>query len=106
MAQQNRSGLSSNGSSDATPEARPDTLTFVESSDPFDRYTFRLSRIIHRGRTAFQDVLIADSYNFGRLLVLDGAIQSSEDDEELYHEVLVQPAMLIHHDPKRVLIIG
>ena len=110
MAQQNLLGLSSNGSSEADPEglnaARPNPLTFVESSDPFDRYAFRLSRIIHRGRTAFQDVLIADSYNFGRLLVLDGAIQSSEDDEELYHEVLVQPAMLIHHDPKRVLIIG
>jgi len=33
-------------------------------------------------------------------------IQSSEDDEDLYHEMLVQPAMLCHSNPHHVLIIG
>lgn len=78
----------------------------VESSDLFDRYLYRVSHIVHRGRTAFQDVVIADTYNYGRALFLDGAIQSAEVDEAVYHESLVQPAMLSHPDPRDVLIIG
>ena len=81
-------------------------LVFVEDSDAFDSYTYRLSRVVYSGRTAYQNVLIADTYNFGRVLVLDGAIQSSADDERLYHELLVQPALLAHAEPHDVLIIG
>jgi spermidine synthase len=81
-------------------------LVFIEDSDPFDRYSYRLSGVVHHGKTAFQNVMIADSYSFGRILVLDGAIQSAADDEKLYHELLVQPAMLRHPDPRDVLIIG
>lgn len=81
-------------------------LTFVEDSDPFDRYSYRLSRVLYQGKTAFQNVLVADTYNFGRILVLDGAIQSASEDETVYHELLVQPAMLRHPEPRDVLIIG
>jgi spermidine synthase len=81
-------------------------LVFIEDSDPFDRYTYRLSSVVFSGKTAFQNVLIADTCNFGRTLVLDGAIQSSVDDEKIYHELLVQPAMLRHPNPRDVLIIG
>jgi spermidine synthase len=41
------------------------------------------------------------------VLLLDGQVQSSQHDEHLYHEALVQPAMLTHaSSPKRVLICG
>src|SRR5262249_38062010 len=33
-------------------------------------------------------------------------VQSSFDDEALYHEMLVQPAMLLHPNPRSVLIVG
>lgn len=77
-----------------------------EESDPFDTYLYRVKSIVYQGRTAFQSVIIADTYNYGRALFLDGALQSSADDEELYHEMLVQPAMLLHPRPRDVLIIG
>jgi spermidine synthase len=82
------------------------SVQFVETSDPFDQFTFRLQRVVHQGRTAFQDVLIADTCNYGRALILDGAIQSAAEDEALYHECLVQPAMLCHPEPRDVLIVG
>ncbi|HEV3024296.1 MAG TPA: fused MFS/spermidine synthase, partial [Pirellulales bacterium] len=89
------------------PEALGDgSLSFIEDGDPFGLYTFRLKSVVHAGRTAFQNVLIADTYSFGRVLVLDGGIQSSASDERLYHEMLVQPAMLRHPNPRDVLIIG
>ncbi len=81
-------------------------VVFVEDSDPFDRYTYRLSNVVYGGRTAFQNVLVADTINYGRALMLDGSIQSAREDEEVYHEMLVQPAMLSHPDPRDVRIIG
>jgi spermidine synthase len=39
-------------------------------------------------------------------LVLDGKIQSSEKDEHIYHEALVQPAMLAHPRPETIFIAG
>ncbi len=87
-------------------QAGDGALVVVEDSDPFDRYTYRTSRVLYQGRTAFQNVLIADTYNYGLALFLDGSTQSARDDEALYHELLVQPALLRHPDPKDVLIIG
>ena len=87
----------------STPRGK---LTFAETSDPFDEYIYRLSNVVFSGTTQFQRVLIADTYNWGRILALNEVIQSSEDDEALYHEMLVQPAMLYHANPHNVLIIG
>jgi spermidine synthase len=89
------------------PEAVGDgALVYIEDSDPFDTYTYRLSKMIYMSKTAFQNVLIADTFNYGRILMLDGAIQSAEDDEAIYHEMLVQPAMLFHPESRNVLIVG
>ncbi len=81
-------------------------VMFVEESDDFDLYSYRLKRMIYDGRTAFQKVMIAETLNYGLILALDGALQSAQDDEALYHEMLVHPAMLAHPEPKDVLIIG
>ena len=78
----------------------------TDSSDPFDLYSFRARSVVVSKRTAFQHVVVADTYGFGRALFIDGSIQSSADDEALYHELLVQPAMLLHPEPRDVLIIG
>ena len=78
----------------------------METSDLFDIYSYRATSILYNGRTAFQSITVAQTVNYGRILLLDGHIQSSEADEDLYHEMLVQPAMLIHPDPRDVLIIG
>ena len=65
-----------------------------------------VERVIYSGRTAYQHVQIVDTVPFGRMLVLDGLTQSSEADEWVYHEALVQPAMLAHRSPERVFIAG
>lgn len=41
-----------------------------------------------------------------QILLLDGKVQSSEADENVYHELLVHPAMLHHPNPKRIFICG
>jgi len=57
-------------------------------------------------KTKYQEVVIADLEDFGKSLVLDGYIQSSLVDEYIYHESLVHPAMVVHPNPRNVLIIG
>lgn len=87
-------------------EAGPGPLVMVETSDAFDRYTYRLREVLATARTAFQHVVIAETYNYGRALFLDGNLQSASHDEALYHELLVQPAMLAHPEPRDVLVLG
>lgn len=57
-------------------------------------------------QTPFQSLEIIDSELFGRCLILDNALQTSEWDEFMYHEMLVHVPLLTHPDPRRVLIIG
>mmetsp|Transcript_113419 Transcript_113419/g.331485 ORF Transcript_113419/g.331485 Transcript_113419/m.331485 type:complete len:600 (+) Transcript_113419:39-1838(+) len=41
-----------------------------------------------------------------RRLYLDGVLQLDTDDEYLYHEMLIHPAMLAHGHPEHVCILG
>ncbi|MFC1925215.1 polyamine aminopropyltransferase [Chloroflexota bacterium] len=66
----------------------------------------KLEDVLYSGKTKFQSVQVINTGSFGKCLVLDGKIQSSEMDEFIYHEALVQPAMTTHPEPKKVLIAG
>ena len=66
---------------------------FVETVDGEER-RFRVSEVLFQARTAFQDLLLLDTPEYGKMLVIDGETQSAQEDEYIYHEALVQPAML------------
>jgi len=65
-----------------------------------------IEEVLYSGQTKFQSAEIIRSGSFGKCLVLDGKIQSSEADEFIYHEALVQPAMITHPCPETVFIAG
>lgn len=67
---------------------------------------FAVSRIIFRERTEHQDLVIFENPVMGRMLALDGVIQTAEGDEFIYHEMLTHVPVLAHGSAKRVLIIG
>ncbi len=85
-------------------------------TDPDKWFVDRISRnfiqlhsieeMLYAGQTKFQSIEIIRTGSFGKCLVLDSKIQSSERDEFIYHEALVQPAMITHPSPKRVFIAG
>jgi len=66
----------------------------------------RLDEVLYEGRTRYQSVQVVRTRDLGLCLVLDGKIQSSERDEHIYHEALVQPAMIAHPHPESVFIAG
>ncbi|RMA97562.1 polyamine aminopropyltransferase [Hydrogenothermus marinus] len=54
----------------------------------------------------YQNIYLFENQDFGKVLVLDGAIQTTEKDEFMYHEMLVHPALVKHKNPEKVLVIG
>ncbi len=66
----------------------------------------KAKNILVSKRSRYQWIEVVDTEEFGRVLILDGLVQSSEADEFYYHESLVHPAMVLHPDPRKVLILG
>lgn len=67
---------------------------------------FEFERCLHKGNSAFQKIEVIDNPQFGRVLFLDGLVQTTEKDEFFYHEMLTHPALVTHPDPQKILIIG
>lgn len=83
----------------------PDLDKYGESVAPgFDTVFF--GRLLHRSTSAFQAVEVYDNEHFGRMLVLDSLIQTTEQDEFCYHEMLVHPALSSRDEVGSVLVIG
>jgi spermidine synthase len=79
---------------------------FVEYQTPHSAHMHGIKRTLHSRRTRFQQIDIVETCEYGRMLVLDGKVQSTVRDEYIYHESLVHPVMFAHPNPRNVLIIG
>merc|ERR1711998_280349 len=60
------------------------------------RWTYSVKSLLHTEISQFQDVELLETGPFGKVLLLDGKLQSAEADERVYHECLVHPALLHH----------
>lgn len=67
---------------------------------------YRILQTVVSTSSKYQEVLIAEVQGFGRALFLDGIPQSSALDKDIYHEVLIHPALVAHEHPKRVFVAG
>jgi spermidine synthase len=82
---------------------------FREQSDesfPGQALELRVKKILHTGRSEFQDILLFQSTDYGNVLVLDGIIQVSERDEFAYQEMITHLPLFAHKNLKSVLVIG
>ncbi|MEM2525390.1 MAG: hypothetical protein QXI49_04310 [Candidatus Methanomethylicaceae archaeon] len=78
----------------------------IEPAGGYLKLLFKVSKIYSLEKSPYQEVVFAEIEGFGKALILDKFIQSTEKDEHLYHELLVHPAMTLHPNPEKVLIIG
>ncbi len=79
---------------------------FYESLFPSVRLGLKVRKVLVSNKSQYQKISILDTYQFGKVLVLDGVVQTTERDEFIYHEILTHLPMLSHPQPDRVLIIG
>jgi spermidine synthase len=77
-----------------------------ETLYPFHRQSLRIDRLLYDSRTDHQRIQVFENARFGRVLTLDGVVQTTEGDEFIYHEMMAHVPILAHGAAKRVLIIG
>ncbi len=68
--------------------------------------SLRVKYKLFEKKTPYQKIEIFDSYDYGRVMALDGFIMLTEKDEFIYHEMIAHVPLFTHPEPKHVLVIG
>ena len=74
----------------------------------YDSYgqVFSVDKLYFENKTGHQHLVIFENAMFGRVMALDGVIQTTQADEFIYHEMLSHIPLIAHGNAKDVLIIG
>ncbi len=81
-------------------------LWYTEFQTPNVGITCKTKKTYHTEKTEFQDLALIETEQFGRMLVLDGTVQTTIEDEFVYHEMISHVPLFTHKNPKKVLVIG
>ncbi|HMR29790.1 MAG TPA: polyamine aminopropyltransferase [Geminicoccaceae bacterium] len=79
---------------------------FEETLWPDWQQRMRIQRVLYRDKTDHQDLIVFETPAWGRVLALDGVVQTTTVDEFVYHEMLVHVPVLAHGAVEEVLIVG
>jgi spermidine synthase len=66
----------------------------------------RIQEQLFSGQSDYQKIDVFKSYEFGKMVALDGEIVFSDTDEFIYDEMVTHVPMAVHPNAKRILIIG
>lgn len=78
--------------------------TLHERSGYVSRYA--AGRVLHESDTGQQHLVLFENPRFGKMLMLDGAVQVTEADEFVYHEMMAHVPLFAHGRAAQVLIVG
>ncbi|MHA1565219.1 MAG: polyamine aminopropyltransferase [Alphaproteobacteria bacterium] len=84
-------------------------MTWVWFDDTLEegyRLGLKIEETLYEESSEHQRLAIYQSANFGRVLSLDGIVQTTEGDEFIYHEMLTHIPILAHGKVREVAIIG
>lgn len=70
------------------------------------RAAYPVESVLARLRTPHRELLLFETPVLGRVLSLGGAVQLTDVDAHVYHEVLAHPALFTHPEPRQVAIVG
>jgi len=81
-------------------------IWFTEEQSSSLRLSLKIKDVLYSVKTPYQNLVVIDTEQYGRALVLDDIVQTTEKDEFFYHEMITHVPMFTHPNPQRVLIIG
>lgn len=87
-------------------ERKDISIEVKEYHTPSSGIFFKTNRQLYKQDSPYQRIEVIQNEYFGRVLLLDGLVQTTEKDEFFYHEMLVHPALQAHPSPRNLLIIG
>ena len=70
------------------------------------RIRLKADRVLFDSETEHQHLIIIETPEFGRVMMLDGVIQLASKDEFVYHEMMAHVPLFAHGRAKKALIIG
>lgn len=79
---------------------------FEETLHPGLHTRLRIDRLLYEGKSDHQHLILFENPEFGRVLALNGVVQTTERDEFIYHEMLAHLPLLAHGAAREVLIVG
>lgn len=68
--------------------------------------SYRITKTLHTEQSPYQSIAFVDSLQYGRMLLLDSIVQTTEKDEFVYHEMITHVALNAHPNPRRILVVG
>lgn len=85
-----------------------DRVWVFEEREPASpiRAVYPVRRLLEAVRTPHQRAVVFEAPGLGRVLALDDIVQLTERDNFAYHELLAQPVLHAHPEPRRVAIVG
>ncbi len=81
-------------------------LWFSEPHTKNVKFSVQIKECILTRQSRYQRIDVMDTFDFGRILTLDGFLMLTEKDEFIYHEMMVHLPMAVNPDIRRVLVIG
>lgn len=81
-------------------------LWFTELQNEDLTIGLRVAKTIHSEETPYQQLDVYETNQYGRLLVLDGCVMTTDKDEFVYHEMLAHVPLHTHPNPENVLVVG
>ena len=81
-------------------------LWYTEKQTSHLGFSCKIKETLYRAQTEYQEIAVLDTFQFGRMLVLDGMVQTTVADEFVYHEMIVHIPLRTHPYPRAVLVIG
>ena len=79
---------------------------FTENDLEEIQISYAVDRVLHESESDFQTIKVVESKAYGRMLILDGVAQTTDQDEFVYHEMMAHVPVSYHPNPQKVLIIG
>lgn len=81
-------------------------LWYTEKQTDNMSLSLKITNILHTEVSEYQKIELVDTLEYGRLLIIDGVVMTTERDEFIYHEMITHPVLNTHPNPRKVLVIG
>lgn len=73
---------------------------------PTSQVGLLIKKKLFKKSSPYQQIEVVDTYECGRVLIIDSIFQTSAKDEFIYHEMMAHLPLCFHPFPKNILIIG
>lgn len=81
-------------------------LWYSEKHTKNVKLSIRVKQHLYSDKSEFQTIDVLDTYEFGKVLILDGVVMLTEKDEFIYHEMITHVPLAVNPNIKKILVIG